>query len=81
MKQVLVRNLADETVAAYKQAARDNGRSLEAELRDAIERGRPKQRLSPEQLRSLVAQLHEATPESAASVDSTRLIREDRDAR
>ncbi|OQW73887.1 MAG: hypothetical protein BVN33_09670 [Proteobacteria bacterium ST_bin13] len=81
MKQVLVRNLADETVAAYKQAARDNGRSLEAELRDVIERGRPKQRLSPEQLRSLVSHLHALTPDSAALIDSTALIREDRDAR
>ena len=81
MKQVLIRNLADDTVAAYKQAARDHGRSLEAELRETIEREKPKKRLSPAELVALVARLHAATMGTAGQSDSTDLIREDRDAR
>ncbi|GGB33821.1 hypothetical protein GCM10011380_24120 [Sphingomonas metalli] len=41
MGQVLIRNIDDETVAAYKEAAAAHGRSLEAELRDLLLRFRP----------------------------------------
>jgi len=81
MGQVLIRKLSDEVIAAYKQAAQQHGRSLEAELRDAIERGKPRRQLSGDELRALSARLHAMTPESAAAIDSTDLIREDRDAR
>ena len=33
MGQVLIRNLDDEVIAAYREAAKRNKRSLEAELR------------------------------------------------
>lgn len=81
MKQVLIRNLNDDTVAAYKQAAREHGRSLEAELRETIERARPKQRLTPTQLQALVSRLHALAPDTAAALNSVELIREDRDTR
>ena len=36
MAQVLIRNLDDELVDAYREAAKRNGRSLEAQLREAL---------------------------------------------
>lgn len=41
MGQVLIRNLDDAMVEEYRQAAKTNGRSLEAELREALKRSRP----------------------------------------
>ncbi len=79
MGQVLIRKLSDDVIAAYKQAAQQRGRSLEAELREAIELNRPKARLSSDELRALSGRLHAMTPDSAAAIDSTGLIREDRD--
>ena len=38
MGQVLIRKLAEDTLADYRAAAKASGRSLEAELRDLIER-------------------------------------------
>lgn len=38
MEQVLVRNLADGTKAALRARARQNNRSLEAEIRSVLER-------------------------------------------
>jgi plasmid stability protein len=81
MGQVLIRNLDDELIADYKQAAAGGGRSLEAELRDALSRARPKQKPSSSDLVALAHRLWAMTPPSAAAVDSTPLIREDRNAR
>lgn len=81
MGQVLIRKLDDGVIQAYKRAAQQSGRSLEAELRDVIERGRPRPSLSGEALIALSKRLHALTPPSAAAIDSTDLIREDRDAR
>jgi plasmid stability protein len=41
MGQVLIPDVPDETIARFKQKAEINGRTLEAELRDLIERNRP----------------------------------------
>ena len=38
MAQVLIRNLEPETVARLKERAKEHHRSLEAELRDILER-------------------------------------------
>jgi plasmid stability protein len=81
MAQVLIRNLDDAVVADYKQAAAERGRSLEAELRDALTAARPRRRLSKVELVALSERLRGATPLSATKVDSTDLIRADRDAR
>jgi plasmid stability protein len=81
MAQVLIRNLDDAVVADYKHAAAARGRSLEAELRDVLTAGRPKRRLSRPELIALSERLRAATPASAATIDSTDLIRADRDAR
>jgi plasmid stability protein len=81
MGQVLIRNLDDSIIADYKQAAADRGRSLEAELRDALAVMRPKRLLSKDELIALSQTLRADTPPSAAAMDSTALIRADRDAR
>ncbi|MBX9859125.1 MAG: hypothetical protein K2Y20_05980 [Sphingomonas sp.] len=80
MGQVLIRNLDDALLADYRQAAKANARSLEAELREALARGRPqKPRLSQAALTELSQRLWAMTPDTAEMVDSTPLIREMRD--
>jgi plasmid stability protein len=41
MGQVLIRNVPEDTIASFKQKAEINGRSLEQELRDLLERNKP----------------------------------------
>jgi plasmid stability protein len=41
MGQTLIRNLDDDLLADYREAAKANQRSLEAELREALRRARP----------------------------------------
>ena len=53
MAQALIRNLDDDVAAAYKAAAKANGRSYEAELRDVLVRNQPKVRMSREELIAL----------------------------
>ncbi|MBN8807342.1 MAG: hypothetical protein J0I47_03765 [Sphingomonas sp.] len=81
MGQVLIRNLDDGLIADYKQAAASHGRSLEAELREALATMRPRPRLSKAELIALSERLRANTPLAAAASDSTLLIREDRDSR
>lgn len=81
MGQVLIRKLDEGLLADYRLSASRNGRSLEAELREALAQARPKIRLSGDELVALSLRLRAATPASAAAIDSTDLIREDRDTR
>lgn len=81
MGQVLIRKLDDALLSDYRLAADRNGRSLEAELREALAQARPKVRLSADELRALSVRLRAGAPASAAAIDSTDLIREDRDMR
>jgi plasmid stability protein len=41
MGQLLIRNVPDDTIASFKQKAEINGRSLEQELRELLERNKP----------------------------------------
>ena len=41
MEQAIIRRLKDGTLAPYRELAKAKGRSLEAELRDLIERNTP----------------------------------------
>ena len=81
MAQALIRNLDDDLVADYRAAAKANGRSLEAELRDGLARSRPKRKLSREELIAMTQELWARTPDCAAAIDSTPYIRDMRDAR
>jgi plasmid stability protein len=79
MAQALIRKIKDETLADYRSAAAAKGRSLEAELRDLIERNRPAREKDSAALMALSERLRAGTPASAASVDSTEYIRWARD--
>jgi plasmid stability protein len=75
MAQALIRKIKDETLEAFRAAARDKGTSLEAELRDVIERNRPPGKKDSAALLALSKRLQAGTPASAAVVDSTEYIR------
>jgi antitoxin FitA len=79
MGQVLIRNLDDALIADFRRVAKANGRSLEAELREALAQARPRESLTGPSLRALVESMWALTPESAASGDSTPVIRQARD--
>ncbi|MDF0489365.1 hypothetical protein PX554_14605 [Sphingomonas sp. H39-1-10] len=80
MGQVLIRNLDDGLLEDFRRAAKDGGRSLEAELRDALQRSRPaRKRLSKEELVALSHRMRASTPPGVGSIDSTDIIREARD--
>jgi antitoxin FitA len=79
MAQALIRKINDETLNDFRVAAKEKGRSLEAELRDLIERNRPKIQKDREALRKL-AQYHQSmTADGGLLTDSTAFIRWDRD--
>lgn len=77
MGQALIRKLMDETLDDYRAEAKRNSRSLEAELRELIERNRPKHRLTPEERYALSQQL---TKGQKMGTDSVLIIREARHA-
>jgi len=81
MGQALIRKLDDDTLEAYRAAARARGRSLEAELRDVIEAHRPLPPKNSEKLLRLAAEHRAMTPPDGPepATDSTLLIRWDRD--
>ena len=77
MGQVIVRNLDDAVIAAHKQRARARGVSLEQQLRDVLaEAARP----SREDMIADLRRIRAMTPKGP-HIDSTELIREDRDSR
>ena len=76
---MLIRNLDDALLTDYRRAAKSNGRSLEAELREALAQARPKARMSKDELIALSLRLRAITPASAAAMDSTEIIRQVRD--
>ena len=72
MEQAIIRKLKDGTLAPYRELAKSKGRSLEAELRDVIERNKPSLKKSPEELRALSERLTKGQPMGS---DSTAYIR------
>lgn len=81
MEQTVIRRLRDGTLAAYKAAAKEHGRSLEAELRALLEANVPKPAKDCAALLRLSDQALAMTPPDGPDVrsDSTLLIRWDRD--
>lgn len=79
MATLTIRNLDDAVVEQLKARARNNLRSLEAEVRALLTRaaGRP----TGEEAIALADRIAAMTPEGVGQTDSARLIREDRDAR
>ena len=78
MGQVLIRNLDDKLIDAYRAAAERNARSLEAELRDALARTRPRSPAERDLLQDRARSLRAMTPD-VAQTPATTLVREDRD--
>lgn len=76
MAQALIRRIDDNVLADYKAEAKRKGRSLEAELRELIERNRPKRRLTPLEREALSNRI---VAGQRLQPDSTPLIREFRE--
>jgi hypothetical protein len=76
MPDALLRNVDADLLADYRAAARANRRSLNAELHEGLQRGRPRRRLSKEELLELSRKLIAGTPMTS---DSTPDIRRARD--
>ncbi len=80
MGQVLIRNLDDEVIAAYREAAARNQRSLEAELRAQLTLFQPRTPVVREELQELSARLRAQTLSYQGDRPSgAELIRADRD--
>lgn len=78
MAQALIRKIKDDTLEDYRAHARSQGRSLEAELRDLIERNRPKIKMTPQERRAMWDKL---AANSMMGTDSLAIIHEARAAR
>lgn len=78
MAQALIRNIDDDLLAAYREAAEANKRSLEAELREALRRARPTSPKKLEEVRAEFARIRAMTSD-VPQTPSEVLIREDRD--
>ena len=77
MSNILVRDLSPEAVANLKERARRNHRSLQAEVREILEREATTRRLTNlEALRIFEEIAEQSGPQTS---DSVALIREDRD--
>lgn len=75
MAQIIVRNLNDAVVERLKAQAKDNNRSLEAEVRHVLEQSA---RMDMAQAREIVMERRKKL-QGRDFIDSVALIREDRD--
>lgn len=78
MGQILIRNLDDEVIAAYREAAVRNHRSLEAELREALSRSKPRTKRDIDAIMRRFAEIRAMTP-NVPQTPSEVLVREMRD--
>jgi plasmid stability protein len=78
MAQALIRNLDEDLLADYREAAKSNGRSLEAELRAALRAMRPLSAARRDALIKEFAEIRAMTP-GVQQTPSEVLVREDRD--
>ncbi|WP_174278609.1 FitA-like ribbon-helix-helix domain-containing protein [Sphingomonas bacterium] len=79
MGQVLIRNLDDETLAAYREAAQHHERSLEAELRHVLKTFRPLTAVARADAIDRLAAIRAMTPD-VEQTPAEVIIRELRDA-
>ncbi len=77
MGQVTIRNLPDQVIFQLKKKAELKGHSLEQELREILGRAAP---LTSAEKLALVDSIR-AMQQKPFAVDSTQMIREDRDSR
>ena len=76
MATVTIRNLDGEIVERLKYKAKQNGRSLEAEVREILKQAAD--RKTTEELLAIADRIAAMTPD-VPQTDSAELIREDRD--
>lgn len=79
MAQALIRNIDDDLYSDYREAAKRNGRSLEAELREALRLARPISMKRRAEAIERAAAIRAMTPEGVKQTPSEQLVREDRD--
>ena len=79
MGQILIRNLDDQLIADYREAAARNNRSLEAEVREALKVLRPPSKKRRAELLARLAEIRAMTPPGVKQTPSEQLVREDRD--
>ncbi len=79
MGQIVIRNLDDELVADYREAAKRNRRSMEAELREVLRIMRPKSPKRIAELLELSRKVRAMTPAGVAQTPSEDIVREIRD--
>jgi plasmid stability protein len=77
MSQILVRDLSPEVVDQLKRRAKANRRSLQAEVKEILEREARPARLSREEFLALMDRIRDQSPPQKS--DSVQLIREDRE--
>lgn len=77
MATLTIRNLDETVVKQLKERAKDNERSLEAEVRVLL--AEAAQRPSRKKLLELAQKISAMTPEGIKQTDSTQIIREFRD--
>jgi plasmid stability protein len=78
MAQALIRNIDDDLLADYREAAEANKRSLEAELREALRVARPFSRKRRAEIIAEADRIRAMTP-NVPQTPAEQLIREDRD--
>lgn len=76
MGQALIRNLEDDLIDDYRSAARRNGRSLEAEYREALRKSRP---ASAVDRRALAEEIRAMLPSEVPGATGAEIIRWFRD--
>ena len=81
MGNVSIRNLDDDVLNAYREAAEKNQRSLEAELRATLEKVKPFTAKQIEEKLERLRKVRELTNNPPGSIEAWKLIREDRDSR
>ena len=79
MGQIVIRNLDDQVIADYREAAVRHNRSLEAELRSVLQQMRPRTPLAREELLAKLAEIRAMTPKGVKQTPAEDLVREDRD--
>lgn len=78
MAQVLVRNLDEEVVESLKRRAKQDGRSLQSEVKFILEQAAEEPIVDMETARALVEKIRKKF-KGRKFPDSVELIREDRD--
>lgn len=79
MGQVLIRNLDNDLIDAYREQAAENDRSLEAELRETLRVLRPMTAKERDAAVERLREIRAMTPKGVKQTPAEVLVREDRD--